>query len=253
MEKIIIVKDKKRLSFIKYFIFTYLKCSKIFEKNLRGDILYIPYKKRLKKPYITAIEKFLKKKQIKEILPLEEEFKGCFNNYFRVINGINIYRTIFCDVLNFFAKNNLYEYEIVFISDNLKEIKELAQKCVKKVKSISVLTQKPFLYESMSDFFLSKYGVNLNIKEKKDKLKKNKKIYINAGANRVFEKNTFNNVNLIDIYNVYEGAYHDIILESTQKSKHYTKLLKCPYNAALAEFINEQKNAKNIKIVNIKK
>ena len=105
----------------------------------------------------------------------------------------------------------------------------------------------------MSDFFLSKYGINLNIKEKKDKLKKNKKIYVNAGANKVFEKNTFNNVNLIDIYNVYDGAYHDIILESTRKSKYYTKHLKSPYKVALAEFINEEKKGKNIKIVNIKK
>ena len=91
MEKIIIVKDKKRFSFLKYFIFTYLKCSKIFEKNLKGDILYIPYRKRLKKPYITAIERFLKKKQIKEILPIEQELTGYFNYCFRVINGINIY------------------------------------------------------------------------------------------------------------------------------------------------------------------
>ena len=105
----------------------------------------------------------------------------------------------------------------------------------------------------MNDFLLSKYGVKLNIRTKKEKLKKHNKIYINCGSNRVFEKNFFKNVNMLDIYNVYEGVFNTIILEATAKEKEYTKALKCPYSLALAEFLYGTQNVKKVKIVNIKK
>lgn len=253
MNKMILKLSYEKFSFVKYFLFTYFKLEKIYDKNIEKDIFFIPFKKRLKPRYIAALTRFLKRKNIKEILVLDEEIKEYFRTEFSIIIGKNIYRAIFCEALDFLADGKLDNYEIVFISDNIAEIKKEAESCVKKVKSISVLTNKAYLYESMRDYFLEKYGVMINIKTKKEKLKKHNKIYVNAGSVRVFEKTLFKNVNLLDIYNVYEGGFNHIILENTKASKEYTKLLKCAHSAALAEFLEEDKKANNLKIVNIKK
>lgn len=244
---------ENNFSFFKYFLFTYFKMDKIYEKNIENNVFLIPFKKTLKHRYLLALTRFLKRKKIDEICVIDDLLKDELRNSFSIINGKNIYRTIFCDILNFMSENKLYNYEIIFVSDNINEIKNLAQKCVKNVKTISVLTQKPYLYESMRDFFLQKYGVMLNIKGKKDKLKKHNKIYVNCGANKIYDKTTFKNVNILDIYNVYEGAYRHIILDAEGEAKKITKLLKCPYSLALAEFLNGVKKEKNYKIVNIKK
>lgn len=253
MNKIILKLKKEKFSFFKYFLFTYLKYYKIYEKNVVNDVFFIPIRKSLKNSYIKALSAFLKSKNISQILVVDDEIKDTFKTEFSIIYGKNTYRTMFCDVLSFLAENKLFNYEIVFLSDNIKEIKEYAENCVKKVKSISVLTQKPYLYESMRDYFLLKYGVMINIKTKKEKLKKHNKIYVNAGGKRVFEKSTFKNVVLLDIFNVYEAGFCHIILENNKLSKEYTKLLKCSHTAGLAEFLEEEKKGFNLKIVNIKK
>lgn len=253
MKKIILTKTKKDFSYIKYFMFVYMKKYNLYDKYIHNDIFYIPYKKRLKIRYLDTICDFLKRKNIDSFLAFDEEIKKHFKKHFSAIIGKNIYSTLFCDILDFLSKNKLYEYELVFISDNLKETKKLAEKSVKKVKSISVLTQNPYLYESMKDYLYSKYGITLNIKTKKEKFKKHNKIYINCGANRVFEKSAFTNVNILDIYNVYDGAYSTIILESSEHEKKYTNTLKCPYSLGLAEFLYSEKDNKKYKIVNIKK
>lgn len=253
MNKMILKLSEENFSFIKYILFTYFKCDKIYEKNIKKDVFFIPFKKRLKPAYIAALTRFLKKKNTEEILVVDKEIKECFKKEFSIIIGKNIYSAIFCKVLEFLADGKLDNYEIIFISDNIKEIKKQAESCVKKVKNISVLTNKPYLYESMRDYFLEKYGVMINIRTKKEKLKKHNKIYVNSGAVRVYEKSAFKNVNLLDIYDVYEGGLKYIIFENNNKSKEYTKLLKCSYSAALAEFLESDKMIKNIKIVNIKK
>ncbi len=253
MNKIILKLSKENFSYIKYFLFTYFKRDKIYEKFIEKNVFFIPFKKSLKSAYLKALIRFLKRKNIEKILPLDEEIKESLRKDFSVINGKNIYRTIFCDVLVFMSENKLFNYEIIFISDNIAEIKKQAESCVKKVKSISVLTNKPYLYDSMRDYFLEKYGVMINIRTKKEKLKKHNKIYVNAGAVKVYEKSVFKNVNLLDIYNVYEGGYRHIILENNSYSKEYTNLLKCAHTAALAEFLEEENEVKSLKIVNIKK
>ena len=253
MKKIILLKQKEKFSYIKYFLFTYFKKYSLYDKYIEKDIFKIPCKKRLKRAYLKALCQFLKNKNITHILTFDEEIKEALRNNFSIIIGKNIYRTIFLDILNFLSENMLYEYEVIFISDNIKEIKELMEKCAKSVKNVSVLTQKPYLFESLKDLMLSKYGMTLNIRTKKEKLKKNHKIYVNTGANRIFEKSMFKNVNMIDIYNVYEGAYNEIILCATPEVKEYTKQLKCPYLLPLAEFLYGEKKDKNLKIVNIKK
>ena len=253
MKKIILTKTKNDFSYIRYFMFLYFKKYNLYKKYIKENIFFIPYKKRLNNRYLQRIKEFMKYEKITDFFTYEEEIKSYFKNYFCVIYGKNIYRDIFCDIINFMTKEKSYEYELIFISDNIKEIKILAEKTVKKVKSISVLTQKPFLYESMKDYFFFKYGVLLNIKTKKEKLKKHNKLYINCGANRTFDKNSFAGVNILDIYNVYEGAYKTIILESKGKEKEYTNLLKCPYLIGLAEFLHDGKQGKKYKIADIKK
>jgi len=253
MNSVIIKKQKNGFSYVKYFLFTYFKKYSLFEENLKKDVLYIPCKKTLKNSYLKAICVFLKNKGINAVLTFDEDIKRVLKYNFSVIDGINIYRAIFNNILDFIASQKLYEYEVVFLSDNIKEIKELAEKCVKKVKNISVLTKKPYLYESLKNLMIKKYGVTINIRTKKEKLKKKNKIYINAGANRAFDKSTFKNVGILDIYNVYEGAYNEIILYPDKKAKEYTKLLKCPYNLPLAEFLYGEKIPEDLKIVNIKK
>lgn len=250
---IILKKSKENFSYIRYFMFIYLKKYRVYEKNIKNDILFIPYKKRLNSRYLKALVEFLRSKNTEKFMTFDEDIKNEFKKYFSVIYGKNIYNTIFYDILNFMSKNKLYEYEIIFISDNIKEIKNLIDKCVKNVKAISVFTQKPHLYESMQDYTISKYGVLLNIKTKKDKIKKHNKIYVNCGHSEVFDKGMFKNVNLLDIYNVYENSFSSIILESTAKEKEYTKVLECPYSLALAEFLYGNESDKKYKIVNIKK
>lgn len=253
MNKIILKLSEERFSYLKYILFTYFKCNKIYEKNIEKNVFFVPFKKTLKSAYIKGLSRFLKSKNIKEIMCVEKETIKHFKKEFSIIDGKNIYRTIFCDILTFLSCNKLFDYEIIFISDNIKEIKFLAENCVKHVKSLSVLTNKPFLYESMRDYFFEKYGVMLNIKVKKERLKKHNKIYVNAGGMRVFDKYLFKNLHLIDIYGVYEGGFNEIIFENNKLSKEYTKLLKCPYCAALADFLEQDKSDEKLKILNIKK
>lgn len=251
--KLILVKNKKSFSYLRYFLFTYFKNYSVYDKFIEDDIFYIPFKKRLSDAYLNALKTYLKTKNMQLFLSFDEEIKKEFKKVFSTINIINIYNTIFLDVLKFFTKNNLYEYEIIFVSDNIKEIKDLIDKCIKNVKSVSVLTEKPYLYESMKDYVFLKYGVLLNVKSKKEKLKKHNKIYVNCGYIRVFDKNLFKNVNMIDVFDVYEGVINSIILEANQKEKEYARKLDCPYSLALAEFLYGEEKEKKYKIVNIKK
>lgn len=253
MNKIIIKKCENNFSYFKYFLFTYLKKYKIYDKYIEENIFYLPYKKRLNKAYLKALVEYMKLKNISTFLSFDEDIKKEFKKHFSTINIKNIYNTIFIDMLNFYTKNKIHEYEIIFVSDNIKEVKNLIKMCVKKVKAVSVLTNKPFLYESMKDYVLSKYGLNLNVKSKKEKLKKHNKIYINCGYNRTFDKNTFSNVNMIDVYKVYENVFNTIIFETSDKEKKYTKKLKCPYSLELAAFLYEEEDNKEYKIVSIKK
>jgi len=250
---IILKKSKNNFSYIKYFLFTYLKKYSVYEKYIDENVFFIPYKKTLKKRYFKALCEFLKRKNTDKILVVEEDIKKEFKKYFSVINGKNIYNTIFNDALNFLAKNRLFEYEIIFVSDNIKEIKKLIEKCIKKVAGVGILTKRPELYESMEEFTLSKYGVVLNIKKHNEKLKKHNKIYVNCGGSLVYPEGFFKNVNMLDFYKVYEGAYNKIILEQKQQEKELTKKLNCPYSLDIAEFLYGNKDDKTYKIVNIKK
>lgn len=253
LKKIIIKKEEKNFSFFKYLMFTYFKKCKIYDRYIVDDIFYLPFKKRLNNSYKKALINYLKTKKVTHFLSFEKELERVFKNTFCVIDGKNIYNTIFLDILNFITKGQLYEYELIFISDNIKEIKMLMEKAAKKVKSISVLTEKPHLYESIKDLLFIKYGVLLNIKTKKEKLKKHNKIYINCGINRVFNTSFFKNVNMIDIYKIYDGAYNNIILEENLKEKEYTKRLSCAFSLELAEYLYNDKKDKKFKIVNMKK
>lgn len=250
---IILKKSKDNFSYIRYFLFTYIKRYSVYDKNIKDDIFYIPFKKKLNKSYKNALKEYLKKKNIKKFLAVDEDIKDYLKTCFSTIDGENIYNAIFYKILLFLSKNKLNEYEIIFVSDNIKQIKKLIEISAKRVKNISVLTQNPYLYESMKDYVLSKYGILLNIKNKNEKLKKHNKIYVNCGYNRVFEKSFFKNVNMLDIYNVYEDAFNTIILEATSKEKEYTKKLKFPYTIALAEFLYSDEKTKKYKIVSIKK
>lgn len=250
---IILKKSKNNFSYIRYFLFTYLKIYSVYEKYFNENIFYIPYKKTLKLRYFERLKEFLRKKEVIKILALEEDIKEYFKKYFSVIYGKYIYSTIFYNVLEFLANGRLFDYEIIFVSDNLKEIKIMIEKCVKNVKSVSVLTNSEHLYDSLAEFTLYKYGTELNIRTKKEKLKKKNKIYVNCGHNLVFEKNFFKNVNMLDIYGVYEGAYKNIILEAKETEKEFIKLLECEFLMSIAEFLYGKECDKKFKIKAVKK
>lgn len=250
---IILKKSKNNFSYIRYFLFTYLKIYSVYEKYFNENIFYIPYKKTLKIRYFERLKEFLRKKEVIKILALDDDIKEHFKKYFSVIYGKYIYNTIINDVLNFLADGRLFEYEIIFISDNLKEIKVMIEKCVKNVKSVSVLTRNSNLYDSLKEFTLYKYGTELNIRTKKEKLKKKNKIYINCGHNLVFEKSFFKNVNMLDIYGVYEGVYKNIILEAKESEKEFIKPLECEFSIGIAEFLYGKECNKNFKIKAVKK
>lgn len=251
--KLILKKSKDGFSYIRYFLFVYFKRYGLYEKYIENNTFKIPYKKTINLRYKEALKEFLRWKKTEKILPLDDDLKEEFKKYFSVINGKNIYNTIFCDALNFLADNRLFEYEIIFVSDNIKEIKSRIEQCAKSVKGISVLTKRPHLYESLSEFTLYKYGVLLNIKTKSEKLKKNKKIYVNCGHSPLFDKGFFKNVNMIDIYDVYEGAYKNIILKADEEEKEIIKCLKCPFSIGFAEFLYGKETEKKFKISAIKK
>ena len=250
---IILKKSKNNFSYIRYFLFTYLKIYRVYEKYFDEKVFYIPYKKELNLRYFERLKEFLRSKKVIKILPLDKDLKEYFKKYFSVIYGKYIYNTIFCDILNFLAHNRLFEYEIIFISDNVKEIKEKIEKCIKKCEAVSVLTDKPSLYESLKEYTLYKYGVVLNIKTKKEKLKKKNKIYVNSGHSMNFDKGFFKNVNLLDIYCVYDGAYNNIILECDKEEKDFTKSLDCQFSLGIAEFLYGKEYEKKFKIKALKK
>lgn len=250
---LILKKSKDGFSYIRYFLFVYFKRYDLYEKYIENNVFKIPCKKELKPRYKEALKEFLRKRKTEKILPLDDELKDYFKKYFSVIYGKNIYNTIILDVLNLLAEGRLFEYEIIFVSDNIKEIKSIIEKCVNHVSGVSVLTNRPDLYNSLSEFALYKYGVFLKIKTKKEKLKKNKKIYLNCGHSPVFEKSFFKNVNMLDIYDVYEGAYKNIILKADEEEKELLKSLECPFSIGLAEFLYGKENDKKFKTVSIKK
>ena len=250
---IILKKKSENFSYIRYFLFVYFKRYGLYKKYIDENVFFIPYKNTIKPRYLVTLKEFLQREGTDKIIALDEDISSYFKKCFSVIYGKNIYNTIFCDALNFLSNGRLFEYEIVFVSDNLKEIKNLIEKCAKKVKAISVLTQKPKLYENLAEFTLYKYGIELNIKTKKEKLKKNKKIYINCGHTEAFEKSFFKNVNMLDIFNVYEGVYKKIILEANEKEKEFIKPLNSAFSHDLAEFLYKKETTKKFKIVSIKK
>lgn len=250
---IILKKSKNNFSYIRYFLFTYLKIYRVYEKYFNKNIFYIPYRKTLSLRYFERIKEFLRKKEVIKILPLDKDVKECFKKYFSVIYGKYIYNTIFYDVLNFLAQDRLFEYEIIFISDNVKEIKEKLEKCIKKCAAVSVITEKPSLYDSLKEYTLYKYGVLLNIKTKKEKLKKKNKIYVNCGHSIYFDKSFFKNVTLLDIYGIYEGAYNNIILEANKEEKDFIKPLECDFSHNIAEFLYGKEFKKKFKIKAVKK
>ena len=250
---LILKKSKNGFSYIRYFLFSYFKRYNLYEKYIEKSVFKIPYKNELKPRYKEALKEFLRYKKTEKILPLDDDLKEYFKKYFSVICGENIYNTIVYDALEFLAGGRLYEYEIVFVSDNIKEIKNIIEKCIKYAGGISVLTKRPELYEGLAEFTLYKYGVLLNIKTKNEKLKKNKKIYVNCGHSVIFDKGFFKNVNMLDIYNVYDGAKRNIILKADEKEKEFSKSLNCPFSIGLAEFLYGKECDKKFKIVSIKK
>ena len=87
MNKIILKLSEERFSYLKYILFTYFKCNKIYEKNIEKTVFFVPYKKNLKSAYIKALSRFLKSKNIKEIMCVEKEIKKDFQTEFSIING----------------------------------------------------------------------------------------------------------------------------------------------------------------------
>ena len=90
MNKIIIKKCENNFSYIRYFIFTYIKKYSVYEKYIEEDIFYLPYKKRLNKAYLKALVEFLKKKNISVFLSFDKldatwfdtsSFSGTFFSY----------------------------------------------------------------------------------------------------------------------------------------------------------------------------
>ena len=225
-----------------------------------GDIhIYeIPIFKR-KKNYI-KICKYLKKKGVKNIIFSQQCDKYLLYNLKRMFyytNGEEAFYNAFLSILSFFAKKKeipLKESKIVFISNQPKKTEKLIKKIHKKVKEIKIYTEKKETFEKLAENITKEYGIYIKICGKDMKPQKYQHIYINIEEKRFLKEDFFINCNIIDIYNIYQGGYRDILFYYKTPYDVFLKEYKIEKRLQITSYFMEKeivKKEKNYKIINI--
>lgn len=269
--------DYSKLEIFLFCFFGYRRLlkNKIIKRN-NMNMIKIPLppkmKEKHKKRYFTKLCRYYHEINVKNICfhNLNDDLlKYYIKTEFQMISGSMVFYEIFLDIISFFAAKkgyNLNECELIFISNYPKEVHKLILKCFKYVKNISVYTTNPRKFENLSNELRNQYGIFIEIKNGKNKVRKYNKIYINCEADRIVDEASFQSVNLIDIYKVYKGGFHDVLLSYKTKEDRFIKENNIVKNLCFTEYYiktlytNIEKNTiKNFlkendyKIVNIKK
>lgn len=264
-------KNKKFYCLYFYFIGYLLTFHKIKKENIK--ILKIPtasdFHKSFQIKYANRICKLLHRHHVKNIC-IEQIEDGVLQDYlkreFTIFYGREIFIDIFPEVLKFFTKKKGYslnECELVFIANYPEDIVQYLEKCKKMVKNISVFTNNKENFEKITNHFLKNYGIHMHLLGENDKIKKHQRIYINCEPIKIVKETFFESVFLIDIFNIYKGAFSKIILFYKTEDDKFLKENEVIKNLSFTSFYVKEKGGKadihaflknkNFKIMNIKK
>lgn len=265
-----LVSCTEQYSKLDFFLFRYFGIKRLFKKMKKScggiNLFYIPIHEKMKESYkekyFQSVCRYLRGQGIKEVCfdtikdtLLQESLK----KEFQIVSGVYIFYTLFQDILQFLVKKRgfkLHECEIAFISNKPEQVEKYLLKCIKTVKSICVFTTDPARFESLVQKTRDTYGLFLKVHGKKEKVKKYNKIYINLEEFRIFDKAFFKYVHCLDIYNVYESAYNDVLLHYKTEADDFLKKNKIKKNLCFTDYLIKTgfifKQNHN-KIVNIRK
>ncbi|MBR4891125.1 MAG: hypothetical protein IKU15_07555 [Clostridia bacterium] len=261
------IKESEEFKKIDLFFYKLFGFKKILKKMIVNDNFKILKLPKLNKKYYRKFLKFLNKEKVKEICldnNVNKELKEFLIKEFKETEKESVFKEIFSDVIIFFAKKkglNLNNSEIIFISSTPSLLKEYILKIYKNVKNISVITNKKEKFDKLIEDFQKDYGIFIKIKDKNEKVKKQNTIYINIEKEKFLCDESFLNVNLIDIFKNYKGAFNDIYFHYKTNSESILKKEKIVKNLSFTQFYikNLCENCNNLsffkekryKIVNI--
>ena len=245
---------------IEVLLFCFFGMKRIFQTRIiKGNklmLIFIPLPnslgEKLRKRYVKKLCKFFHKMHIRNICAynikdtlLAYELK----NEFYVLKGISVFYDYFYDILKRFSQKNGYllqECELVLISNYPKEAQQYILKMIKDVKSIAIYTTKPDNFKNMVEEIKNQYGMYITLKNKEDKVKKYKKLYINLEPTPIFKETFFQSVQMIDLYHFYQGAFQDVIFSYNTLEEDMIKANKIIKNLCFTEYYKKLYKASEI-------
>ena len=264
------IKETDYASRLQIFRFTHFKSEKLVKENIKREgrmtIIHIP-KIHTKKP--AKIRKYynkwcyiLKMMGIKYFCAgnIENELlKYYLRNAFSEIRGEAVLRNHFDEIISYFAKKkgfSLSECEIVLISDQPTVCRGYFEKVIRKVRKITVYTNKEALFSDLSEELRKEYGVHLSIKGKEQKPKYFRRLYVNLEEDYLFPRSFFQQIPILDIYQTYQNSYHKILFEYKTEMENVINTYKIAKNLTFTAYLEEimkETQQKNYKITNIAK
>ncbi len=265
---------------IEILLFCFFGIKRLLKKRIvKGNklmLIFIPLPnslgEKLKNIYFKKLCKFFHKMHIRNICAYNIKDTLLYHelrNEFYVLKGISVFYDHFYDILKRFSQKSGYplqECELAFVSNYPKEVQQYILKVIKDVKSITIYTTKPDNFKNMVEEIKNQYGMYITLKNKDDKVKKYKKLYINLEPTPIFKESFFQASHMIDIYNFYQGSFRNVIFSYNTFEEDLIKEYKIMKNLCFTEYYKKlyhcnenEKNTTKIlknhqyKIVNIVK
>lgn len=245
---------------IEILLFCFFGIKRLFKKRIiKGNKLmltFIPLPhslgEKLKKLYFKKLCNFFHKMHIRNICAynIKDALLAYeLRNEFNILKGISVFYDHFYDILKRFSQKMGYplqECELVLISNYPKEAQQYILKMIKDVKSIAIFTTKPDHFKNMVEEIKNQYGIYITLKNQDDKVKKCKKVYINLEPTPIFKESFFQSVHMIDLYQLYQGAFQDVIFSYNTVEEDVIKKNKIIKNLCFTEYYKKLYNASEI-------
>lgn len=207
---------------------------------------------KLKKIYFKKLCKLFHKMHIRNICAYNIKdtlLAYVLKNEFYILKGISVFYNYFYDIIQRFSQKAGYplqECEVTLISNYPKDAQQYILKMIKAVKSISIYTTKPENFKNMVEEIKNQYGIYITLKNRDDKVKKYKKIFINLEPTPIFKESFFQSVYMIDPYHFYQGAFHDVIFSYNTVEEDMIKKNKIIKNLCFTEYYKKLYHASEI-------
>lgn len=245
---------------IEILLFCLFGIKRLFKKRIISGkklmLIFVPLPQalgeKLKKLYLKKMCKLFHKMHIRNICAynikdtlLAHELK----NEFYILKGISVFYDHFYDIIKRFSQKigySLNECELAFICNYPKEAQQYILKVIKDVKAITIYTTKPDCFKNMVEEIKNQYGIYITLKNKEDKVKKYKKIFVNLEPTPIFKESFFQSVYIIDLYHFYQGAYCDVIFSYNTFEEDVIKKNKIVKNLCFTEYYKKLYNSNEI-------